>query len=58
MRTGLSSANLREKDHMEDQGVDERIILRCNFRNWVGGGSWIVLICLRIRTDGGLLYMR
>jgi hypothetical protein len=28
--------NLKERDHMEDQGVDERIILRWIFRNWDG----------------------
>jgi hypothetical protein len=28
----------REIDHMEDSGVDERIILRWNFRS--GLGSW------------------
>ena len=38
VKTGLTLGNLREKDHIEDQGVDERIILRWIFRNWDGGG--------------------
>jgi hypothetical protein len=43
-----------ERDHWEDPGVDERIILRRIFRKWdVGlltGLSW-----LRIETVGGYL---
>jgi hypothetical protein len=31
--------NLRKRDHLEDQGVDGRIILRWIFRKWdVGDG--------------------
>jgi len=45
---------LKERDHLGDQGVDVRIILRCKFRKWdVGvmiGSSW-----LRIGTVGGHL---
>ena len=37
--------NLMERDHLEDLGVDGRIILRCIFRKWdVGvwtGSSWL-----------------
>jgi len=52
--TGFWWGNLREKDHLEDPGVDGRTILRRIFRKWdVGvwtGSSW-----LRIGTGGGYL---
>jgi hypothetical protein len=32
--------NLRGRNHLEDPGVDERIILRCIFRKWGGGQDW------------------
>jgi hypothetical protein len=53
--TGFWWANLRERDHFGDPGVDRRIILRLIFRKWdVGvmgtGWSW-----LRIETGGGHL---
>jgi len=52
--TGFWCANLRERDHLEDQGVDARIILRWIFRKWVVG-AWTGLLWFRIGTGGGHL---
>jgi len=30
--TGFCWGNLREKDHLEDPGIDGRVLLRCIFR--------------------------
>ena len=49
---GFWRGNLRERDHLEDPGVDERIILRRVFRKW-DVGAWTGLIWLRIGTGGG-----
>jgi len=35
--TGFWWGNLRERDHLEDPGIDGRIILRKIFRKWVVG---------------------
>jgi hypothetical protein len=40
--------------HLEDPGVDGRIILRWNFRKW-DVEAWAGSIWLRIGTGGGLL---
>jgi len=34
---------LRVRDHLEDPGVDGRIILRWIFRKWGGGTDWIAV---------------
>jgi len=52
--TGFWWENLRERDHLEDSGVDGRIILRWAFREW-DVGSWTRSIWLRIGTGGGHL---
>jgi hypothetical protein len=54
VHTGFWRGNLREIDHLEDPGIDRRIILRRIFRTW-GGGAWTGSIWLRIGTGGGLL---
>jgi hypothetical protein len=45
--------NLREKDHLEDLGVDG-IILNWIFK-WSDGEAWTALLWLRIGTGGGVL---
>ena len=51
---GFDGGNLRERDHLEDQGADGRIILRWIFRKW-DVGAWTGLIWLRIGAGGGYL---
>jgi hypothetical protein len=45
--------NLRERDQLEDAGIDGRIILKFILRKWDGGMVWIDLA--QDRIDGGLL---
>ena len=49
--TGLWWENLRERDHLEDQGVGGRI-LRWIFREW-DVGAWTGSSWLRVGTGGG-----
>ena len=46
--------NLRERDNLEDPGVEERIISRWKFRKW-DVDLWAGLSWLRKGTDGGYL---
>jgi hypothetical protein len=50
--TGFWWGNLRERDDLEDPGVDGRIIIRWIFKKW-GVAAWTESIWLRIGTDGG-----
>jgi hypothetical protein len=52
--TGFLWGNLREREHLEDPGVDKRIILRWIFRKW-DVGAWTGSIWVRIGTGGGHL---
>ena len=54
MYTAFWWGNLRERNHLEDPGVDGRVILRCIFREG-GREAWTGLIWLRIGTGGGHL---
>jgi hypothetical protein len=54
VHTVFNWGNPREGDHLEDPGVDERIILKWIFER-LNGGAYTGLIWLRIGTGGGLL---
>jgi len=43
VRTGFWWGNLRERNHLEDPGVDVIIILLWIFRKWDGKMDWIDL---------------
>ena len=44
--------NLRERDHLEDLGIDGRIILKCILNK--GVVEWNGLICIKIGRSGNL----
>jgi hypothetical protein len=43
VHTGFWWGDLRERDHLEDLGVDVRIILKWIFKKWDRGIDWIDL---------------
>jgi hypothetical protein len=51
VHTGFQLGNLRDGDHLEDQGVNGRIILKWIFERLDGGGGidWIYLTQYRDR---------
>ena len=54
MHKGFWSGNPKERDHLDDLGIDERITVKQIFNEW-GGRACTGLICLKTVTGGGLL---
>ena len=54
MYTGFWWGYLREGEHLEDRGIDERVIIRWVFKKW-DLGVWTGSNWLRIGTGGGHL---
>jgi hypothetical protein len=54
MRTIFWLVSLNGRDHVEDLGIDGRIILECIVRKQ-SGKIWAGFIWLRIGTSGGIL---
>ena len=43
MHTGFWWGNLRNRDHLENTGIDGRIIFKWIFKKWDEGVDWIEL---------------
>jgi hypothetical protein len=53
VRTGFWWGDLRARDHLDDPGIDRKIILKWIIKQW--DEAWFGLIWLRIGTGSGLL---
>ena len=50
--TWLCCGNLKERNHLQDPGLDGKVIFRWRPRKW-DVGLWTRLVWLRIGTSGG-----
>jgi hypothetical protein len=55
VHSGFWWGNLRERDNLEDPGMDRRVILKLIFKKWTDVGALTGLIWLRIGTGSGPL---
>jgi hypothetical protein len=56
MHIGFWWGNLRKRSHLEDLGVDGRIISKCVFKKW-DVEAWTGLLWLRVGAGDGSLWM-
>ena len=49
---GFWWGNLKEREHLEDSGLNRRIILSWIFKQWDGGMDWMELVQDRVRWRG------
>jgi len=50
--TGFWWGNLRDRDHLEDTGIDGEDNIKMGFQEW---GTWTVSFVVMTGTGGGLL---
>jgi hypothetical protein len=61
VHTGFWWRDLREGDHLGDERIDGRIILKWMFKKWDGGMNWIVMAQDRDRCRAlvnAVMYLR
>jgi len=56
VHTGFWWGYQRERNHLEDQGVEGMVILKWIFKKWDGGMDWIALA--QNRVGGFLVWKR